>query len=195
FDGTLPRRLGTLISLGARLAGLGLRLRHRQWHLPMLLLAGAVIVAGSAAWRARESTVYLPEPQWANFSNQFALVASQVEPLAGQGLTLRLWWLSLAQPNDDFKFFVHVEDAAGRRWAQEDRQPVFNASPTTRWGENELVWEYYRIPLPADAPPGEYRLYVGVYGAETLVNLDLLDIAGAPQGQRFLVETFRLQRP
>ncbi|MGC8827934.1 MAG: hypothetical protein ACP5TV_13145, partial [Anaerolineae bacterium] len=196
FGPTSLRRLGMWVSLLTLAAGLGLLAWRRERRILLVLALLAGITAGSALWRGRESTIMIPTPLWANFANQFALAGmeAQASP-AGKEITLRLWWLGLAQPARNYKFFVHVEDAAGHRWAQEDRQPVFNASPTTRWGENELVWEYYRIPLPADAPAGEYTLYAGIYDAETLANLDLLDAAGSPQGQRFVVGTVRVIQP
>lgn len=196
FGQTPVRRLGMWVSLLTLAGGLGLLFWRREWRLLLALALLAGIIAGGALWRGRESTIAVPQSHWANFADQFALVGSEVRtsPAAGE-ITLRLWWVGLTQPARDYKFFVHVEDAAGRRWAQEDRMPVFNASPTTRWGENELVWEYYRIPLPADAPAGEYTLYAGIYDAETLANLDLLDTAGNPQGQRFVLGTVRVQKP
>jgi len=196
FGPTPARRLGTWVSLLTLAAGLGLLIRRRERRLLLALALLAGIIAGSALWRGRESTIVTPAPLWANFANQFALAGMDAHASpAGSEITLRLWWVSLAQPVRDYKFFVHVEDAAGHRWAQEDRQPVFNTSPTTRWGENELVWEYYRIPLPADAPAGEYTLYAGVYDAETLANLDLLDAAGNPQGQRLIVGSVQVTKP
>ncbi len=196
FGQTPVRRLGMWVSLLTLAGGLGLLFWRREWRLILVLVLLVSIITGGALWRGRESTIIRPKASWANFANQFALVGweAKVSP-AGREIILRLWWVGLAQPARDYKFFVHVEDAAGRRWAQEDRIPVFNASPTTRWGENELVWEYYRIPLPADAPAGEYTLYTGIYDAETLTNLDLLDAAGSPQGQRFILGTVHVPQP
>ncbi len=39
--------------------------------------------------------------------------------------------------------------------------------PTSRWRPGEVVTDPYEITLPADLPPGEYPIEVGLYIAET----------------------------
>jgi len=48
------------------------------------------------------------------------------------------------------------------------------------------------LTLPRDLPAGEYTLYVGMYHAETILNLNYLDEMGNPQDTRFVLDTVRL---
>ena len=36
---------------------------------------------------------------------------------------------------------------------------------TTQWQVGEYVEDSYTLPIPPDAPPGPYTLYVGIYDA------------------------------
>ncbi|MDY7040571.1 MAG: hypothetical protein SVX38_06895, partial [Chloroflexota bacterium] len=52
--------------------------------------------------------------------------------------------------------------------------------PTDRWSGGEVVDDDYAIHVPADAPPGEYRLEVGMYDWVTGERLTVLDADGLP---------------
>ena len=38
---------------------------------------------------------------------------------------------------------------------------------TTQWQPGEYIEDSYTLAIPADAPPGPYTLYVGLYDAAT----------------------------
>jgi hypothetical protein len=53
--------------------------------------------------------------------------------------------------------------------------------PTTRWRPGEVVIDPYAIVLPADLPPGEYAIEVGLYLRETGQRLGVMvdgEVAG-----------------
>jgi len=78
--------------------------------------------------------------------------------------------------------------------SQSDRWPVYNFSPTTRWEPGEIVWDRHEIPVPADEPPGTYRLDAGAYLLETMQNLEVLDENGNPQGISVPLTTVQIAR-
>jgi hypothetical protein len=84
------------------------------------------------------------------------------------GHKLTLVWQAETQPAADYTVFVHVlrPDGTCCVW-QSDAMPRGDAYPTTRWQPGEVVVDPYAIILPADVPPGEYPIEVGLYVRET----------------------------
>jgi hypothetical protein len=95
----------------------------------------------------------------------------------GEILRLALTWKALQSVDKDYTVFVHLLDEAGQMRAQRDSPPVGGYRPTSEWDVGELVEDRYGIPLPADLPPGEYALAVGMYDA-ALQRLPVSDSIG-----------------
>ncbi len=85
----------------------------------------------------------------------------------GDNLHLTLFWEAVAELDEDYTVFVHLMDVEGRVWRQKDSQPASGFYPTTSWEKGEIVRDQYDVAIPAEAPPGDYRLEVGLYRAET----------------------------
>lgn len=194
FGNTPLRWIGAIISLvSAAGVGVWLFVTRRRRVLVYALIA-CIVLAGIWLWQGGRQTTMSPRAAWANFGNQMALAGYRLAPpeKAGQPIAVDLWWLALQEPAANYKVFLHLEDPSGRRWAQRDAQPVFDMAPTTRWAENELVWDHHTLHMQAGAPAGEYRVFVGIYEVDTVLNLDILDEMRNPQGQRLLLETITL---
>jgi len=98
----------------------------------------------------------------------------------GEGLRLELHWQALRQMERDYKVFVHLFDPATETIVtQHDAMPREGRYPTSRWVGGEVVSDSITLDL-ADAPPGRYRLAVGVYDPETVDRLPAVDAAGLP---------------
>ncbi len=120
--------------------------------------------------------IYAPAPplqlQGANFGAEIALVGwSASGAAAGEDgkpgiMTLTLVWQARRAMAQQYTAFVHVENAAGEKIAQDDRAPHERLYPTTRWAAGEMVRETYTLTLPDKPPPGGYRIRVGWYDAE-----------------------------
>ncbi|MBI2939691.1 MAG: glycosyltransferase family 39 protein [Chloroflexi bacterium] len=91
----------------------------------------------------------------------YRLAADWLPSGASAGLTLV--WRAEAAPGERFKVFVHLVDAAGERWAQNDAEPLAGRFPTTLWAPGQDIEDHYGILVPPGAPPGTYSLYVGLY--------------------------------
>jgi hypothetical protein len=78
-------------------------------------------------------------------------------------LSLTLYWRSEAPLPLDYTTFVHLDNAAGETVAQHDQPPLAGAYPTSLWDPGEIIADTITIPLPADLPPGEYQLVIGLY--------------------------------
>jgi hypothetical protein len=58
--------------------------------------------------------------------------------------------------------------ADGRAVAQADGPPAGGAQPSSGWVAGEIVIDPRTLALPADLPPGDYRIRVGFYDPATL---------------------------
>jgi len=151
----------------------------------------------------------------ANLDNQVALMEARArvgwqvrqapwgEPLVarpGQPLHLTLTWRALALPRDSLTVFIHLLDGAGRYVTGHDYTPLGGACPTylwfPKWLPGQTLTDPYRLVLPADLPPGDYTLEVGMYGMTSLRRLPVVDLAtGNLAGDRVILGPVRVEEP
>jgi 4-amino-4-deoxy-L-arabinose transferase-like glycosyltransferase len=86
-----------------------------------------------------------------------------VEPEPGGRLHVALYWRADRVMDGDYTVFVHLIDAVGRIWGQQDNQPEGGFYPTSFWDVGEAVKDDYEFDIDPAAPGGEYRIEVGMY--------------------------------
>ena len=84
-------------------------------------------------------------------------------PRPGEPLQVSLYWEALRPLDTVYHSFVHLVDAEGRTVAQSDQQPGGVFYPTTLWRPAERLRDDHNLTVPADTPPGVYRLLAGMY--------------------------------
>jgi len=114
-------------------------------------------------------------------------VATVVEP--GDTLDLGLYWQASDAIATSYKIFVHVVSADEQVVAQDDSMPQGNTRPTTSWQAGQLILDEHAIRLPDDLPPGEYRLYVGMYELESMQRLPIVAEGEHVPDDRLLLAT------
>ncbi len=148
----------------------------------------------------------------ANLGNQVALMEARAragwqareatweEPLvvrAGRPLHLTLTWHALVSPRDSFTIFIHLIDGAGRPVTVHDYTPLGGSCPTylwfPKWLPGQTLTDPYRLVIPADLPPGDYWLEVGMYGMTSLRRLPVVDLAGNLAGDRIILGPVRVK--
>ncbi len=78
-------------------------------------------------------------------------------------------------------------------WAQEDKQPAAGTYPTTAWQSGQEIFETFRIQIPRDALPGEYKIQVSMYLLETGARVVLYNRDNARvENDAFTIQTFAL---
>lgn len=92
---------------------------------------------------------------------------------ATRRLSFDLYWQSLAPTDRNYTVFTQVLGPDGQVWAQQDNQPQANRYPTSAWQMGDRVVDSYMLTLPPDAPPGGYRLIIGMYNPQTGERLPL----------------------
>jgi hypothetical protein len=100
----------------------------------------------------------------------------------GKKLPLTLVWHADRPPALAYTVFTHLVGPDGTLYGQWDNPPVRGTYPTTEWTAGETVFDQYLIPLKGDAPPGEYRLLVGLYDPASGRRLAVLDGQGQAAG-------------
>ena len=173
--------------------------RASALRLRILSPTGEAVPLLAGWWRPVQQDVQfsLPapgsaQPLWVNFGNLVLLRDYQVQGndlRPGGTLRIRLGWQALRRLGDDMSVFVHLLDEKGQMRAQSDGVPVHGGYPTLRWTQGRAVDDWHELALPADLPPGEYRLEVGIYQVTTGERLSVLDerLAEAFQGDRVLL--------
>ncbi|MCI0395396.1 MAG: DUF2723 domain-containing protein [Chloroflexi bacterium] len=115
-------------------------------------------------------------------------------PLAaepGDVIHLTLEWQSLAPAEQSYTVFVHLIDAANRPLVALDYTPLGGSTPThlwiPKWLPGQRMLDPYRLPIPADLPPGTYFIEVGLYEMTSGRRLHISDAAGNLAGDRYIL--------
>ncbi len=92
-----------------------------------------------------------------------------IEP--GRALRVALQWASLRPIDENYTVFVQLLDSGLQVRAQHDMTPLGGSSPTwlwfPRWRRGTRIVDTHVLNVPADLPPGQYPLVVGMYGFAT----------------------------
>jgi len=140
----------------------------------------------------------------------YGLSAGPWQP--GQTVHLSAYWQALGQVDRDYKVFVHLVDSQGNGVAMFDHYPFtlrqeylaadieLNAAylagpaplpghypatgmiPTSLWVPGETLVETVALSLPADLPPGDYTLALGLYDENSMERLLVTGAPDAPRG-------------
>ncbi len=106
------------------------------------------------------------QPVGAQFGEALLLRGVSVARAPGQLIVTPAWDVR-ARPAADYVVFVHLLDSAGQTLARVDIPPGGGAGqPTSAWQPGQQI----AVPLPLalpDMPPGDYRVTLGLYDAQT----------------------------
>jgi hypothetical protein len=130
-----------------------------------------------------------------------ALLQEDGTSVAPQGQTLtpgathivRLFWEAEEFIHTDYTVFVHLIGPDGTPLVQADSRPLNGFIPTSYWPPRQQIADDHSFTLPADAPPGEYRLVVGWYDLANLQRLPMTQdgaAGGGALGDAYTVATF-----
>lgn len=112
-------------------------------------------------------------PVGATFDDALRLRGYNAEVSEGQLVITPSWDVRAPLPGD-LMLFIHVLDASGNRVAGVDVPPGgASVAPTSQWRPGEQIGVPVPIALPADLPPGQYTLTLGLYDPASFARLPL----------------------
>jgi hypothetical protein len=83
--------------------------------------------------------------------------------LPGAQVMVTLHWQAIQQLSTNYTSYVHLINSEGQGITQSDHQPGGDFYPSSYWQIGEILRDRHILTLPADTPPGVYRLRVGMY--------------------------------
>ena len=158
---------------------------------------GMVIVGGAKLAAPEEQSIEVPNPLRYTVGGTAALIGYEIEPAAvapGASLHVTLYWEAVAAPPEDYTVFVQLLDESGTLRGQGDSPPLKGDYPTSLWEPGEIIIDEHLITVNDDAPPGRYRLAVGLYRPADGSRLPVSDADGASQPGDWIVLPLKVQR-
>lgn len=99
------------------------------------------------------------------FGNQIKLLSCDcpAEGVPGAQVPINLYWTAANPIGDNYVAFVHLLDGAGQYVTGLDSPPYGGRYDMRAWLSGDTIPDERLLTLPADLPPGEYSLRVGLY--------------------------------
>ena len=132
---------------------------------------------------------------YADFGGQVALLGYNAPSVARPGDTIEvtLYWKAQRELDINFQVFVHLLGPDGAIIAQSDKLNP-GAFPTRRWPLDQYVRDRHTLALPADAPPGEHPLSVGMWVQTEGWRLPLFDENERQIDDDFVIDYLQIER-
>lgn len=99
-------------------------------------------------------------------------------PCSTEPFTLTLVFEPLASPQQPLFLFLHVVGPGGK--VTQLDLPLASLIPPEAWQPGERVPYTIQLPLPADAPPGDYQIVLGLYNVADGVRLPIQAVTAQP---------------
>jgi len=140
----------------------------------------------------------LTKGQWLRDRRQRELAAAQVETEEltfepGETIYLALYWRTRGTVKGDYTAFTHLLGGDGTSYGGWDRQLGGEFYPSSQWPAGDTRREEYPLVVSPESPPGRYQIEVGLYLAETMERLPVLDENGQPVENRVLLCTAQVE--
>lgn len=125
------------------------------------------------------------------FSRHVAPWADPIHVHPDDSINLTLRWQALAKAEESYTIFLHLIDPQNRPVVSLDYTPSGGSTPThlwfPKWLPGQQYLDPYRLSIPADLPPGEYLIEVGLYEMVSLRRLHMSDAQGNLVGDRYIL--------
>jgi hypothetical protein len=127
------------------------------------------------------------------FLEGYSLGSELLSP--GGTLILTLYWKTDAPIDQRYTVFTHLMGPNGQLQAQRDSEPQGGSLSTDQWSVDKRILDNYAITLPENAPPGSYRLNVGMYLLATGERLTVHAASTTTAQDYVTLQTIDVQQP
>ena len=169
---------------------LGVRLWYGDWQdtrgldistTPNQLLTPDVVLLASVAAPGQPVTTPLATEAQYTFADGFTLTSYTLPPTAapGESFAPAFVWRTDRAVDRQLTQFVHFVNADGEFVFGHDQPPFAGRFPTDDWPARMQVQDTWSFPVPDDVPPGEYRVFTGLYDAD-IQRAPVIDATGQP---------------
>ncbi|MEZ4642739.1 MAG: hypothetical protein R3E31_08385 [Chloroflexota bacterium] len=171
----------TVVPLGLRLGMVRVTERQYPPNTDHLLAnfrqrVGLVSATASSGLSERRHAPWTEEPLYAQ---------------PGDTVNLTLRWQSLWYAEESYTVFVHLIDLENRPLVTLDYTPLGGSAPThlwfPKWLPGQQFLDPYRLTIPAELPPGQYLIEVGLYEMVGKRRLHISDAQGNLVGDRYIL--------
>jgi hypothetical protein len=111
----------------------------------------------------------------------------------GETLDLHTHWRVEQKPTRDGVLFLHIHLPDGSAGPQDDNPPERGQRSTLSYGSGDGIDQIHRVTIPADAPAGEYQIYVGIYDVDDQERWPVTQNGVPVQDNLIMVGTFTLK--
>ena len=121
-----------------------------------------------------------PSDYLARFDNGFSLERAELPERAkiGEPLSAHFAWRADVDGEDDFIQLLHLQHSDSGQVFAFDQPPLGARLPTRLWFGGLAEAETWHAPLPADMPPGRYRVLTGLYHSSSIERVPARDAHG-----------------
>jgi len=112
----------------------------------------------------------IPNPTAIGFGDAVSLIGHQLDRATvqpGGEIEVELYWSTATPVERDYFVSIQIIDLNDATKAgQRDGEPGCNRFPTTTWVPGDRLYDRYHVPISDEARPGEYSIYVTMYGVD-----------------------------
>ncbi len=114
------------------------------------------------------------------------------EAMTGATIDVVLTWHALEQMDRRWSVFIHLVDDAENIIAESNAQPLQGTFPTSSWVRGDWIRDSHQLDLES-TPPGQYRLWIGLWDPASGARLGMYDRTNTPAGDRVEVRSITIR--
>lgn len=98
----------------------------------------------------------------------------------GESIVVLFFWRLTDRVGKNYTLFFHLLDANGQRVDGIDRLPRDGEPLISNWRVGEMMADGIALPMDEHLSPGTYTIEIGLYDADTMQRLAIVDATGQP---------------
>ena len=145
-------------------------------EIPVISMPGVGVLykiySGKPSFSAENSMIQKPMNK--SFDGKVKLIGYNLNRSNDKrSFTVACFWQSLVKVSEDLIVYIDLVNANGDPVLEDIHVPIYGVYPTSRWIQNEVLAESYKLHLPPTVEPGTYQVFLtGVWNQDPTGNYD-----------------------